>query len=79
MNLTKEIVNFFSEKGEKQKRRMQLALAIGVGYDTINRYIDDDNEKLDNTKCRNALIDITGVPNEQLFEMSNLLNSKSYV
>ena len=63
MNLTKEIVNFFSEKGEKQKRRMQLALAIGVGYDTINRYIDDDNEKLDNTKCRNALIDITGVPN----------------
>ena len=79
MNLTKEIVNFFSEKGEKQKRRMQLALAIGVGYDTINRYIDDDNEKLDNTKCRSALIDITGVPNEQLFEMSNLLNSKSYV
>ena len=79
MNLTKEIINFFSEKGEKQKRRMQLALAIGVGYDTINRYIDDDNEKLDNTKCRNALIDITGVPNEQLFEMSNLLNSKSYV
>ena len=79
MKLTKEIVNFFSEKGEKQKRRMQLALAIGVGYDTINRYIDDDNEKLDNTKCRNALIDITGVPNEQLFEMSNLLNSKSYV
>ena len=79
MNLTKEIVNFFSEKGEKQKRRMQLALAIGVGYDTINRYIDDDNEKLDNTKCRNALIDITGVPNEQLFEMSNFLNSKSYV
>lgn len=79
MNLTKEIVSFFSEKGEKQKRRMQLALAIGVGYDTINRYIDDDNEKLDNTKCRNALIDITGVPNEQLFEMSNFLNSKSYV
>lgn len=79
MNLTKEIVNFFSEKGEKQKRRMQLALAIGVGYDTINRYIDDDNEKLDNTKCRNALINITGVPNEQLFEMSNFLNSKSYV
>ena len=58
---------------------MKLALAIGVGYDTINRYIDDDNEKLDNTKCRNALIDITGVPNEQLFEMSNFLNSKSYV
>ena len=79
MNLTKEIINFFSEKGEKQTRRMKLALAIGVGYDTINRYIDDDNEKLDNTKCRNALIDITGVPNEQLFEMSNLLNSKSYV
>ena len=79
MTLTKEIINFFSEKGEKQTRRMQLALAIGVGYDTINRYIDDDNEKLDNTKCRNALIEITGVPNEQLFEMSNILKSKNYV
>ena len=79
MNLTKEIINFFSEKGEQKTRRMQLALAIGVGYDTINRYIDDDNEKLDNTKCRNALIEITGVPNEQLFEMSNILKSKNYV
>ena len=51
---------------------MQLALAIGVGYDTINRYIDNDNEKLDTTKCRSALIEITGVPNEKLFEKSNL-------
>ena len=72
MNLTKEIINFFSEKGEKQTRRMQLALAIGVSYDTINRYIDNNNKKLDTTKCRSALIEITGVPNEKLFEMSNL-------
>jgi hypothetical protein len=72
MNLTKEIINFFSEKGEKQTRRMQLALAIGVSYDTVNRYIDNNNKKLDTTKCRSALIEITGVPNEKLFEMSNL-------
>lgn len=68
MNLTKEIINFFSEKGEKQTRRMQLALAIGVSYDTVNRYIDNNNKKLDTTKCRSALIEITGVPNEKLFE-----------
>lgn len=72
MNLTKEIINFFSEKGEKQTRRMQLALAIGVSYDTVNRYIDNNNNKLDTTKCRSALVEITGVPNEKLFEMSNL-------
>jgi hypothetical protein len=72
MNLTKEIINFFSEKGEKQTRRMQLALAIGVSYDTVNRYIDNNNKKLDTTKCRSALIEITGVPNEKLFEKSNL-------
>jgi len=72
MNLTKEIINFFSEKGEKQTRRMQLALAIGVSYDTVNRYIDNNNKKLDTTKCRSALIEITGVPKEKLFEMSNL-------
>ncbi|MBI1667446.1 MULTISPECIES: hypothetical protein [Capnocytophaga] len=72
MNLTKEIINFFSEKGEKQTRRMQLALAIGVSYDTVNRYIDNNNKKLDTTKCRSALVEITGVPNEKLFEMSNL-------
>lgn len=72
MNLTKEILNFFSEKGEKQTRRMQLALAIGVSYDTVNRYIDNNNKKLDTTKCRSALVEITGVPNEKLFEMSNL-------
>ena len=72
MNLTKEIINFFSEKGEKQTRRMQLALAIGVSYDTVIRYIDNNNKKLDTTKCRSALIEITGVPNEKLFEMSNL-------
>ena len=72
MNLTKEIINFFSEKGEKQTRRMQLALAIGVSYDTVNRYIDNNNKKLDTTKCRSALIEITGIPNEKLFEMSNL-------
>jgi hypothetical protein len=71
MNLTKEIINFFSEKGEKQTRRMQLALAIGVSYDTVNRYIDNNNKKLDTTKCRSALVEITGVPNEKLFEMSN--------
>ena len=72
MKLTKKVIYFFSEKGKKQTRRMQLALAIGVGYDTINRYIDNDNEKLDTTKCRSALVEITGVPNEKLFEMSNL-------
>ena len=72
MNLTEEIINFFSEKGEKQTRRMQLALAIGVSYDTVNRYIDNNNKKLDTTKCRSALVEITGVPNEKLFEMSNL-------
>lgn len=72
MNLTKEIINFFSEKGEKQTRRMQLALAIGVSYDTVNRYIDNNNKKLDTTKCRSALVEITGVPNEKLFEMSKL-------
>ena len=72
MNLTKEIINFFSEKGEKQTRRMQLALAIGVSYDTVNRYIDNNNKKLDTTNCRSALVEITGVPNEKLFEMSNL-------
>ena len=72
MNLTKEIINFFSEKGEKQTRRMQLALAIGVSYDTVNRYIDNNNKKLDTTKCRSALVEITGVPNEKLFEISNL-------
>ena len=72
MNLTKEIINFFSEKGEKQTRRMQLALAIGVSYDTVNRYIDNNNKKRDTTKCRSALVEITGVPNEKLFEMSNL-------
>ena len=72
MNLTKEIIIFFSEKGEKQTRRMQLALAIGVSYDTVNRYIDNNNKKLDTTKCRSALVEITGVPNEKLFEMSNL-------
>lgn len=72
MNLTKEIINFFSEKGEKQTRRMQLALAIGVSYDTVNRYIDNNNKKLDTTKCRSALVEITGVPNEKLFEMSNI-------
>ena len=72
MNLTKEIINFFSEKGEKQTRRMQLALAIGVSYDTVNRYIDNNNKKLDTTKCRSALVEITGVPNEKLFEKSNL-------
>lgn len=72
MNLTKEIINFFSEKGEKQTRRMQLALAIGVSYDTVNRYIDNNNKKLDTTKCRSVLVEITGVPNEKLFEMSNL-------
>ena len=51
---------------------MQLALAIGVSYDTVNRYIDNNNKKLDTTKCRSALVEITGVPNEKLFEMSNL-------
>lgn len=68
MILTKKTLFYFSEKGKKQKRRMQLALSIGVSFDTINRYLDQDNLKLDSSRSRNALSTISGIPNDELFE-----------
>lgn len=68
MKLSEKATDFFSEKGEKQKRRMQLALACNVSYDTINRWLDEDNEKLDSSKNRKALTEVSQIKNEELFK-----------
>ncbi|MDO4782824.1 MAG: hypothetical protein Q4A09_06375 [Capnocytophaga felis] len=67
MKLTKVVLNYFSEKGEKQKRRMQLALACNVSFDTINRWLDQDNEKFDTSKNKKALTEVSGFIEKELF------------
>lgn len=69
MKLTKKVLDFFSEKGEKQKRRMLLALECKVSFDTINRWLDEQNEKLDSSPNRKALTKISGIENKNLFEI----------
>ena len=71
MELTKQILDFFAERGQRQRRRMLLALDLDVSFETITRWIDRDNEKLDKTKGRNALMKLTGFSDEQLFTPSN--------
>lgn len=68
MELNKDVLDFFSEKGEKQKRRMQLALACNVSFDTINRWLDMDNEKFDTSKNKKALVEVSGFNEEKLFK-----------
>ena len=50
---------------------MLLALELDVSFETVSRWLNRDNEKLDNTKGRNALMKLTGLSNEELFNTSN--------
>jgi hypothetical protein len=71
MELTKQITDFFNQQGSKQRLRMLLALELDVSFETVSRWLNRDNEKLDNTKGRNALMKLTGLSNEELFNTSN--------
>lgn len=71
MELTKQISDFFNQRGSKQRLRMLLALDLDVSFETISRWLDRDNEKLDNTKGRNALMKLTGLSNDELFNTPN--------
>jgi len=51
--------------------RMLLALELDVSFETVSRWLNRDNEKLDNTKGRNALMKLTGLSNDELFNTSN--------
>lgn len=71
MELTKQISDFFNQRGSKQRLRMLLALDLDVSFETISRWLDRDNEKLDSTKGRNALMKLTGLSNDELFNTPN--------
>ena len=71
MKLTKQITDFFNQQGSKQRLRMLLALELDVSFETVSRWLNRDNEKLDNTKGRNALMKLTGLSNDELFNTSN--------
>ncbi len=71
MELTKQITDFFNQQGSKQRLRMLLALELDVSFETVSRWLNRDNEKLDNTKGRNALMKLTGLSNDELFNTSN--------
>jgi len=71
MELTKQITDFFNQQGSKQRLRMLLALELDVSFETVSRWLNRDNEKLDNTKGRNALMKLTGISNDELFNTSN--------
>lgn len=70
MELTKQITDFFNQQGSKQRLRMLLALELDVSFETVSRWLNRDNEKLDNTKGRNALMKLTGLSNDELFNTS---------
>ena len=69
MELTKQISDFFNQRGSKQRLRMLLALDLDVSFETISRWLD--NEKHDSTKERNALMKLTGLSNDELFNTPN--------
>ena len=71
MELTKQTSDFFNRRGSKQRLRMLLALELDVSFETISRWLDRDNKKLDSTKGRNALMKLTGLSNDELFNTPN--------
>ncbi len=65
MKLRKEI----KEKLANDEKKMRLALIIGVGYATVNRWLAVDDDKLTMKKTLLAISEILNVEESQILEI----------
>ncbi len=65
MKLRKEI----KEKLANDEKKMRLALMIGVGYATVNRWLAVDDDKLTMKKTLLAISEILNIEESEILEI----------
>lgn len=51
-----------------EENKIKLCYLTGVSYSTMHRWLRDDHEKLTLKKTIDAIVEVTGVPENQIFE-----------
>lgn len=52
-----------------EKNKIHLCHLIGVSYATVHRWLRDDSEKLTMARVIEAIVEVTGIDKDDLFEV----------
>ena len=55
-----------------EENKIKLCYLTGVSYSTMHRWLRDDHEKLTLKKTIDAMIEVTGIPETEIFEKEDV-------